>query len=46
MMRRGAIKGPQMLTGYGSHLLIMGLPLNNDLPEDMVGVDDVRHSNN
>jgi len=38
-----------MLTGYGSDLLIMGLPLNTDWPEEIVkkvvdGIDDVRHS--
>ena len=50
IMRSGIIQQSQILTGFGSDLLNMGLPLDTDVPEEMLktivdGIDDTRHSN-
>lgn len=49
MIRKGIIKETQILTGYGSDLLNMSLPLDTKATKEMIetlvdGIEDTRHS--
>ncbi|MDI1463745.1 asparagine synthase-related protein [Catellatospora sp. KI3] len=49
LLRRGAVVEPQVLTGYGSDLLNLGLPVSTRDPAELIGIiregiDDTRYS--